>query len=197
MEERTEVTLSYVPPPTPTPAPIDLKIISEDRDNRSMLSWANSFKIDPFVGDIVDDMKDGLVLLRVLFFSDISEHQILDRISPKIVDWKRVNQNPDNTFKRTENCNYVVSICQQLGISMKGIVGKDIEEGNDKLTKGLENLRFCSLIGKACVWQLMRYDVFNFLKSLRSGGEITEEYIVDWANKRVHKSSFISDTRTG
>jgi hypothetical protein len=45
--------------------------------------------------------------------------------------------NPDNTFKRTENCNYVVSLCHQLGISLKGICGKDIEEGTENLTLGI------------------------------------------------------------
>jgi hypothetical protein len=97
----------------------------------------------------------------------------LDKISPKIVDWKQVNISPDNTFKRTENCNYVLLLCHKLGLSMKGICGKDIEEGRENLT--------LALLG-----QLMRYDIFNFLKNLKyQGKEVTEAFMVDWANSRV------------
>ena len=44
---------------------------------------------------------------------------------------------PDNTFKRTENCNYVIKLCHKLGLQMKGICGKDIEEGKENLTLGI------------------------------------------------------------
>ena len=49
---------------------------------------------------------------------------------------------PDNTFKRTENCNYVIKLCHKLGLQMKGICGKDIEEGKENLTLGIFFLFF-------------------------------------------------------
>ncbi len=57
-------------------------------------------------------------------------------MNPGVVDWKKVNLYPENTFKKTENCNYVVRLCQSMGISLQGICGKDIEEGKPNLTFG-------------------------------------------------------------
>jgi hypothetical protein len=44
--------------------------------------------------------------------------------------------NPENTFKRVENCNYFIQLCRTLGMQMKGIAGSDIEQGNQNLTLG-------------------------------------------------------------
>jgi plastin-1 len=94
-------------------------------------------------------------------------------MSPKIVDWKAVNTSPDNTFKRTENCNYVIKLCQKIGLQLKGICGKDIEEGRENLT--------LSLLG-----QLMRFDIFNLLNNLKYNGvEVTETTLIEWANVKV------------
>lgn len=55
---------------------------------------------------------------------------------PKLVDWKKVAMNPDNTFKRTENCNYVIQLCNEMKLDLKGISGKNIVDGNPNLTLG-------------------------------------------------------------
>lgn len=55
-----------------------IKIDSKDRKTRcvlfknyfnklALLSWINSFGTDPFVQDIFDDLRDGIILLKVLF----------------------------------------------------------------------------------------------------------------------------------
>jgi hypothetical protein len=60
-----------------------------------------------------------------------------------------------------------------MGMDMKGIVGKDIESGNEKLTLALLS-------------QLMRNDIFNFIKNIKSDGkEITPDFMIEWANKKV------------
>eukprot|EP01119_Soliformovum_irregulare_P009434 TRINITY_DN2274_c0_g1_i1.p1 TRINITY_DN2274_c0_g1~~TRINITY_DN2274_c0_g1_i1.p1 ORF type:complete len:1305 (+),score=383.43 TRINITY_DN2274_c0_g1_i1:1367-5281(+) len=140
----------------------ELGLLSSDREIRSFLSWIRSFQVDPFVSDLFEDLQDGLVLLR-----------ILNKISPGIVDFKKVNLNPDNTFKRTENCNTVVSVCHKLGLPLPGICGKDIEQGHQQLTRALLS-------------QLMRYDLLNFLKNIKfDGNDITEPMMIEWANKKV------------
>lgn len=48
----------------------------------------------------------------------------------QVLKWK------DNTWKKTENCNYFVSLCHKLGLSLKGICGKDIEEGKENWILG-------------------------------------------------------------
>jgi len=134
------------------------------REARAFCLWINSLGIDPFVNNLFEDLRDGLVLLRVM-----------DKISPGIVDWNKVNQKePLNRFKKIENCNYAVDIGKQLKFSLVGIGGVDIVDGNKTLTLGL-------------VWQLMRFHVVSILKSLsqKEGQEITDSDIIRWANQTV------------
>ncbi|KAL6056274.1 fimbrin [Balamuthia mandrillaris] len=136
------------------------------REARAFCLWMNSLGIEPFVNNLFTDLRDGLVLLRVM-----------DKVSPGIVDWSKVNQQvPMNKFKMVENCNYAVVLGKQLKFSLVGIGGTDIVDGNKTLTLAL-------------VWQLMRFHVVSILKSLSSGGrDITDQDMVNWANQAVASS---------
>jgi len=133
------------------------------REARAFCLWINSLGIEPFVNNLFEDLRDGLVILRVM-----------DKVSPGIVDWSKVNQkHPLNKFKKVENCNYAVVLGKQLKFSLVGIGGSDIHDGNKTLTLAL-------------VWQLMRFHVISILKKLSSGGkDITDQDIVDWANGTI------------
>jgi len=134
------------------------------REARAFALWINSLGIDPFVNNLFNDLRDGLVLLR-----------IMDKINPGCVDWSKVNtKEPLNKFKKVENCNYAVVIGKQMKFSLVGIGGTDIVDGNKTLTLAL-------------VWQLMRFHVVSILKGLskKSGGDITDADIIKWANDTV------------
>jgi plastin-1 len=133
------------------------------REARAFCLWMNSLGIDPFVNNLFEDLRDGLVLLRVI-----------DKVSPGIVDWNKVNQVvPLNKFKKLENCNYAVALGKQLKFSLVGIGGPDIVDGNKTLTLAL-------------VWQLMRFHIVSILKSLsKDGHDVTDEDMVRWANETV------------
>jgi len=135
----------------------------ETREEKAFRNWMNSLGVDPFVNNLYEDLRDGLILL-----------QILDKIEPGIVDWSKVNKTkPLNKFKQVENCNYAVVLGKQLKFSLVGVAGSDIQAGNKKLTL-------------AVVWQAMRYFVLNFLKKLsKNGREITESEIISWCNQKV------------
>eukprot|EP01083_Nonionella_stella_P207968 755032_1 len=53
-------------------------------------------------GDIYSMLSDGLILLK-----------ILDKLVPSSVNWKKVENNPNNKFKKLNNTNYVVMLCKQ------------------------------------------------------------------------------------
>jgi len=119
------------------------------------------------VHNLFTDLRDGLVILR-----------IMDKVQPGIVDWKKVNtKEPLNKFKKVENGNYAVELGKQMKFSLVGIGGTDIYDGNKTLTLAL-------------VWQLMRFHVISILKGLskKSGGEVTDADIVQWANNTVQQS---------
>ena len=88
-------------------------------------------------------------------------------------------------MKRLENCNNVIRICMEMKMSIVGIAGSDIRDGNIKLTL-------------AIIWQMMKLYTFSLLqKCSKSPKPITEAQIVQWANKRLadggkqtHISSF-------
>jgi len=138
--------------------------IVETREEKAFRNWINSLGVDPYVNNLYEDLRDGIILL-----------QILDKIQPGIVDWKRVNTvKPLNKFKQVENCNYAVVLSKGLKFSLVGVAGSDINAANKKLTLAL-------------VWQAMRFYILNYLKNVvsKGGKEIVEDDIINWANGKV------------
>jgi len=140
------------------------------REARAFTLWINSLGIDPFVNNLFEDLKNGLVLLR-----------IEDKLQPGCVDWKRVNQRePMHRIKCVENTNYAVDVGKEMKFSLVGIGGVDITDGNETLTLGL-------------VWQLMRHHVLTVLKEVGGGAPVSEDAMISWSNNLV-KSSGKSST---
>lgn len=148
-----------------------------DREARAFSLWMNSLGVDPFVYNLFDDLRDGLVLL-----------QAFDKVHPGIVEWKKVNTKRPvkSRFKMVENTNYAVLLGKSLKFSLVGIQGADITDGNKKLTLAL-------------VWQLMREHVIQILKTLaKDGKNVTDADMVKWANgmtKRAGKKTTMSSFR--
>jgi len=139
------------------------------REARAFCLWINSLGIDPFVNNLFSDLRDGLVILRVM-----------DKVHPGSVDWTKVNtKEPINKFKKIENCKYAVDLgkADPFKFSLVGIGGKDLFDGNKTLTL-------------AIVWQLMRAHVVSILKGLsaKQGGQVTDQDIIRWANDTVKNS---------
>jgi len=133
------------------------------REARAFCLWINSLGIEPFVNNLFEDLRDGIIILKVM-----------DVVQPGIVDWSKVNtKEPLNKFKKVENCNYAVVLGKQMKFSLVGVGGSDIVDGNQTLTLAL-------------VWQLMRYHVLSILKSL--GSNVDDAAMIKWANERVRGS---------
>ncbi|KAF2572275.1 hypothetical protein F2Q70_00000289 [Brassica cretica] len=133
----------------------------------------SNFDSSMYINNVFEDLRDGWILL-----------QTLDKVSPGIVNWKIASKPPIKLpFKKVENCNQVVKLGKQLKFSLVNIAGNDIVQGNKKLIL-------------AYLWQLMRYNILQLLKNLRShsnGKEITDVDILEWANAKVRKNG--SQTR--
>jgi len=146
----------------------------DSREERAFRMWVNSIGIDSYVNNLFDDVRDGIVIL-----------QTMDLVRKGSVDWAKVNQNCGaQLFKRTENLNYAVELGKSpyFNFSLVGVQGKDIVDGNRKLTLAL-------------IWQLFRCHLITFLSSLRKvqtqrggKGDFTDEQIVEWANEKVVSS---------
>jgi len=135
------------------------------REVRAFQLWINSLGIDPYVNNLFDDLKNGLVLLRCM-----------DKITPGIVDWKKVNKvEPMHRIKAVENDNYAVDLGKQMKFSLVGIGGVDLADGNETLTLGL-------------VWQLMRHHVLTVLKEVGGGAPVSEDQMIKWSNALVASS---------
>ena len=139
------------------------EIIEETREEKTYRNWMNSLGVDPFVNHLYEDLRDGLVLL-----------QLLDKVQPGIVDWKKVNHPPwkavGGNMQKIENCNYAIAIASQLKFSLVGIQGKDIYDGSKTPTL-------------AVVWQAMRaYTLAVLTKLSGTGKPIADAEIIAWAN---------------
>ncbi|KAL3636994.1 fimbrin [Castilleja foliolosa] len=138
------------------------------REERCFRLWINSLGITSYVNNLFEDVRNGWVLLEVL-----------DKVSPGSVIWKQATKPPIKMpFRKVENCNQVVRIGKQLRLSLVNVAGNDFVQGNKKLIL-------------AFLWQLMRFNMLQLLKNLRSrlqGNEITDTDILSWANKKVKNS---------
>jgi len=133
------------------------------REARAYCLWINSLGLEPFVNNLFEDLRDGIIILKVM-----------DIVQPGIVDWPKVNTKiPLNKFKKVENCNYAVVLGKQMKFSLVGIGGTDIVDGNQTLTLAL-------------VWQLMRAHVLSILKGL--GENVDDSKMIKWSNERVKAS---------
>ena len=107
---------------------------------------------DCFIDNLFEEVRDGLVILRVCH-----------RIDNSSVDWSKPKMAPKNMFERDHNCNLAVESMQTLGVRMIGVGAQDIREGHKK------NIL-------AMVWQLMRV---HYLKII---GSKTEADLIAWVN---------------
>ncbi|KAJ4954349.1 hypothetical protein NE237_011132 [Protea cynaroides] len=142
------------------------------REETAFRLWINSLGNSTYIDNVFEDVRNGWVLLEAL-----------DKVSPGIVNWKIATKPPIKMpFRKLENCNQVVKIGKQLKFSLVNIAGNDIVQGNKKLIL-------------AFLWQLMRYNILQLLKNLRSHShkkEITDADILEWANKKVRDAGMHS-----
>ena len=149
----------------------------DSREERAFRMWINSLGLDEafFCHRLYDDVTDGNLILHVM-----------EAVRPGVVEWGRVNKPPIKmVFKRIENLNYAVDLGKgPFGFSLVGLQGKDISDGNQKLTLAL-------------VWQLMRCHLTAFLSSMRSqaAGGGTDEAMLKWANEQVAASGASTSLR--
>ncbi|EXB81084.1 hypothetical protein L484_014016 [Morus notabilis] len=139
--------------------------VQTSREERCFRLWINSLGIATYVNNVFEDVRNGWILLEVL-----------DKVSPGLVNWKHASKPPIKMpFRKVENCNQVVRIGKQLKFSLVNVAGNDIVQGNKKLIL-------------AFLWQLMRFNMLQLLKNLRShsqGKEMRDSDILNWANRKV------------
>ncbi|KAG9393347.1 Calponin [Carpediemonas membranifera] len=129
---------------------------SMGREERAFRNWINNLGIEGTVDRLFDDLRDGVILL-----------QVLDHLKPGCVEWKKVNKTPNNTWKKSENCNKVIDIIQNsLGMKLVGIDGNNLVEGHKMYTL-------------AVMWRLMEYHIVGSVSGLDEKG------ILSWANGRA------------
>jgi plastin-1 len=92
------------------------------RDERAFRFWINSLNLENiYINNLYEECRDGLVLLHVIH-----------KLDNTAVDWKKVDRNPNNKFKKGINCSTAIEACKKLGIKVPGINGNDILEGSRK-----------------------------------------------------------------
>jgi hypothetical protein len=63
--------------------------IEGTKEERTFRFWINSLNIEDLsVNNLYEEARDGLLLLKVIH-----------KLDPTVIDWKRVEKNPNNRFK--------------------------------------------------------------------------------------------------
>jgi len=150
----------------------------QTREERTYRMWLNSLGISTSCSNLFENCKDGYMILEAL-----------DKLSPGVVSWRRVNKPPIKMkFKAMENCSNAVDLVQKepFNINLVGIGGGDLHDGNKMLILGFTH-------------QLMRWAYLSMLGSLGGkGSNISDKDILSWANRTVKasgKSSSITSFR--
>jgi len=127
------------------------------REERSLRVWINSLEIPGVhINNLFEQLKTGIVLLK-----------ILETVSAHSVDWGLVRKRPKNKFQKMINCNYVIAVCENVGLSTLNIDGGALVNADRKLVTAL-------------CWRMMRFHTINF-------HGLQEEQILEWANKKVSR----------
>ncbi len=96
--------------------------IEGTKEERAFRFWINSLNIEDLsVNNLYEEASDGLILLKVIH-----------KLDNTVIDWKRVEKNPNNRFKQGINCGEAITACKKLGLKLPGIGGTDILDGNKK-----------------------------------------------------------------
>lgn len=162
-----------------TPPPVEIEDFDAEgeREARVFTLWLNSLDVDPGVYNLFEDVKDGTVIL-----------QAFDKVVPGSVTWRRVSKPKEgqelSRFKMVENTNYAVDLAKQNQMHIVGIQGADIVDGTRTLTLGL-------------VWQLMRLNITNTLRSIsKTGRGVSDQDMIRWANDKVKAHGKTSTMRS-
>lgn len=133
------------------------------REERVFRLWINSLEIeDLFINDLYEDVSNGWAML-----------QVLDKIFPSSVEWKRATKEPGTVFKRLENCTLAVETGRKVGLKLVGLEGKDISDGIPKFIL-------------AMTWQLWRMHIGNMLAQVTGTGKRPDDKdVIKWANEKV------------
>mmetsp|Transcript_10591 Transcript_10591/g.17971 ORF Transcript_10591/g.17971 Transcript_10591/m.17971 type:complete len:457 (-) Transcript_10591:251-1621(-) len=149
---------------------------TEEREEKALRSWINSLHLTESVGYLFTDerIRDGKVLLMVV------EH-----LYPGAVNWRNYKDTPKKTvWDKVSACNYMLEVAEKNGLHMVNVGGTDVAEGKRKLIL-------------AIIWQLRKQATFNMLRGIKlpggNGEDITDEYVLNWANQRVAECG--KDTR--
>jgi plastin-1 len=157
-------------------AGLDLDDSGDSREERVFRMWINSLNLNNvYLNELFSGVHDGVAILRVE-----------DHLEPGCINWKRVNIDPVSRFKKVENGNMCVDVGKQFKFSLVGIGGVDIVDQKKKLILAL-------------IWQLMRKHTLQVLKKLavhENVAEMTEDHIINWANRKVAASGKRSTMRS-
>jgi plastin-1 len=105
-------------------AGIDDDDIEGSREERVFRLWINSLGIDDvYVTDLYDDVRDGVLL-----------NKVIHKIDDKVVNWDKIDLKPKNDFGKNINNNTAIEACKKLKLKMIGVGGVDITKGDKKLT---------------------------------------------------------------
>ncbi len=165
-----QVTPSAVPPAAELAELLEAGDSSEGREERVLRFWVTALGLEAAASaSLVEEVAGGVFLL-----------QLLDRLSPRCVDWARVAKPPFRLpFKQLENLNLALQLARgpPFHAVLVGVDGKDLLDRNAKLALAL-------------LYQLQRYDLLATLRGLApaAGRLPSDAELVALANAKVAKA---------
>jgi len=143
----------------------------ESKEEAKLKNWMNSLNLRSTVNYLYTDLRDGIVLLK-----------IIDRIVPNVVKWKKVHFPPfEKEMHPCENCDYAIKLLadkkNNIKVKLGSVRGHNIYTADPKnITLGL-------------LKQLMRAYSLAMLNAVSDGSDgedlDSDDIILSWINECI------------
>ena len=155
------------------------------REDRTYKTWITSL-IQNIEGakpirDLTEDLRNGELLLKLLALitSDIGSTN--ERGKTGVVEWRYVSLNSRDRFQQGDNLNYLLGLCQKLGMNLTNIGSADLLDRNVKILHAL-------------LYRLLRFHSLSIViratgHGARSVQDVDEGLVVAWVNQKLANSA--------
>jgi plastin-1 len=157
-----------------------------DKEEKTYCTWITSLlqSIEGTkpISHLIEDLRNGELLIKIVALITQDSPLAGEKVKGKsgIVEWKRISLDTTSRYKMGENVNYLLALCEQMGLNMINIGSADLLERNPKIVKSL-------------LYRLMRWHSLSIVtravgQGAKNVSDVDESQVIDWVNQKIENS---------
>ena len=157
-----------------------------DKEEKTYCTWITSLlqSIEGTkpISHLIEDLRNGELLIKIVALITQDSPLAGEKVKGKsgIVEWKRISLDTTSRYKMGGNVNYLLALCEQMGLNMINIGSADLLERNPKIVKSL-------------LYRLMRWHSLSIVtravgQGAKNVSDVDESQVIDWVNQKIENS---------